>query len=141
MIINQKIEKPRRRSNLRKFLGKEFFTLKRRINWWFGNDIFAKINLKIQYDNSLIKHKSFLLRPLKDVEMYLQHNKITNLKIAIRKIDKVVIKPGQKFSKVASSPWFFYFLIDYHFLIKLTMQNFYIRRFFIYINYIKTLFQ
>ena len=29
-------------------------------------------------------HKSMILRPLKDVEMYLQENKRTNLRIAIR---------------------------------------------------------
>lgn len=98
MIDHQNVDKPKQRSNLRKFLGKEFFIVKRQLNWLFGNNNFAKVNVKIKYDNSLIKHKSFLLRPLKDVEMYLQHNKVTNLKIAIKQIDKVVIKPGQTFS-------------------------------------------
>src|SRR5690606_25322765 len=91
-------DKPQQRSNLRKFLGKEFFIVKRQVNWLFGNNNFAKIDPEISYDNSLIKHKSLLLRPRKDVEMYLQHNKITNLKIAINHINKVVIKPGQIFS-------------------------------------------
>lgn len=98
MTSHQQVDKPRQRSNLRKFLGKEFFIVKRQVNWLFGGNNFAKVDTAISYDNSLIKHKSFLLRPLKDVEMYLQHNKVTNLKISIRHIDKVVIKPGQTFS-------------------------------------------
>ncbi|MGI6291012.1 MAG: VanW family protein [Bacteroidales bacterium] len=98
MINQQRVEKPQNRSRLRKFLGKEFFIIKRKINWLLAGNNFAKIDATINYDNSLIKHKSFLLRPLKDVEMYLQHNKVTNLKIAISHIDKVVIQPGQTFS-------------------------------------------
>lgn len=97
-MIEQQVEKPQQRSNLRKFLGKEFFIVKRQFNWLFGDNNFAKVDCNINFDNSLIKHKSFLLRPLKDVEMYLQHNKVTNLKIAISHLDKVVIKPGQTFS-------------------------------------------
>jgi vancomycin resistance protein VanW len=34
-----------------------------------------------------------LLRPLKDVDMYLQHNKVTNLQLATKRIHKVVIHP------------------------------------------------
>ncbi len=98
MKDQQQVEKPQQRSDLRKFLGKEFFIVKRNLNWLFGDNNFAKVDTKITYDNSLIMHKSFLLRPLKDVEMYLQYNKVTNLKIAIKHINKVVIKPGQTFS-------------------------------------------
>lgn len=98
MINQQQVEKPQNRSKLRKFLGKEFFIFKRKINWLLGGNNFAKVDAEIKYDNSIIKHKSFLLRPLKDVEMYLQRNKVTNLKIAISHLDKVVIKPGQTFS-------------------------------------------
>ncbi len=98
MTDQQQIDKPKERSALRKYLGKEFFIVKRQVNWLFGDNNFAKVDTTISYDNSLIKHKSFLLRPLKDVEMYLQHNKVTNLKIAISHIDKVVVKPGQTFS-------------------------------------------
>ena len=98
MTTHQQVDKPLQRSDLRKLLGKEFFIIKRKVNWLFGDNNFAKVASEISYDNSLIKHKSFLLRPLKDVEMYLQHNKVKNLKIAISHIDKVVIKPGQIFS-------------------------------------------
>lgn len=98
MANHQQVDRPKQRSDLRKFLGKEFFIIKRQLNWLLGGNNFAKVDTKIKYENSLIIHKSFLLRPLKDVEMQLQYNKVTNLKIAISRIDKVVIKPGQTFS-------------------------------------------
>lgn len=97
MLQNQ-VEKPKRRGYFRKLLGREYFILKRQVNWVFGKNSFAKVDNHIKYNNSLIKHKSFLLRKLKDVEMYLQHNKVVNLQIAIKRINNVVIKPGQTFS-------------------------------------------
>jgi vancomycin resistance protein VanW len=92
------VEKPRKRSALRRVLGREYFILKRQMNWWFNRVHFARIDTHPGHNYSLIKHKSFLLRPLKDVEMYLQHNKVKNLRIAIQHLDQVVIKPGQTFS-------------------------------------------
>ena len=43
-------------------------------------------------------HQSVLLRKLGDVDMRLQVNKVTNLRLAADKINGVVIKPGQTFS-------------------------------------------
>ena len=98
MNQNHQVEKPQKRNAIRKYLGKEYFIIKRQIRWIFGGENFAQVNQAVKFNNHLIQHKSFLLRPLKDVEMYLQHNKVTNLKIAIKHLDKVVIKPGQIFS-------------------------------------------
>lgn len=95
---NQQVAKPKKRSDLRKFLGKEYFILRRQLHWYFGAESFAKVEAKIRFEHSLIKHRSLLLRQLKDVDMYLQHNKVTNLKIAVGHLHQVVIKPGQTFS-------------------------------------------
>ncbi|GMR68958.1 VanW family protein [Bacillus cereus] len=46
----------------------------------------------------IYKHKSLLIRKLGDTDIQLQYNKITNLKLAICKINQVVIKPGETFS-------------------------------------------
>ena len=75
MTLSNQIEKPKTRGRLRKFLGKEFFVLKRRAEWLFGNEKFVKIDDTADFEHSLIKHKSFLLRPLKGVDMYLQHTR------------------------------------------------------------------
>ena len=98
MVHNYQIDKPKHRGKLRKFLGKEYFIAKRQCYLWFSKTNFAKPEPNTHYKHSLIVHQSFLLRPLKDVDMYLQHNKITNLRIAISHLHKVVIKPGQVFS-------------------------------------------
>jgi vancomycin resistance protein VanW len=44
------------------------------------------------------RHETLLLRQLKDVDMKWQLNKVQNLKIASRKVDGVVERPGQPFS-------------------------------------------
>lgn len=98
MMNQHLVEKPTQRSPLRKVLGKEYFILKRRVNWLLNDAKFAKVDSTVGLEHSLIIHKSFLLRPLKDVDMYLQHNKVTNLKLAIRHLNKIVIYPGQTFS-------------------------------------------
>ena len=95
---NRVVEKPLQRGYLRKLFGREYFILKRRVNWVFGKEDFADPNSETELKYSVINHHSVLLRQLKDVEMYLQHNKITNLRLAISKINGVVIKPGQTFS-------------------------------------------
>jgi vancomycin resistance protein VanW len=93
-----KVSKPKNRSKLRLFLGKEFFIFKRKVHWMFNSRRFAKVNPQIKYPHSLIQHRSFLLRPLKDVNMHLQHNKVTNLQIAIGHIHQVILQPGQTVS-------------------------------------------
>lgn len=92
------INKPIKRNKLRQTLGKEYYILKRKYNWFFGKEKWARSKNPILYVNLTYKHSSLILRPLKDVDMYLQENKRTNLKIAISHIDKVLIKPGETFS-------------------------------------------
>lgn len=95
---NRTVTKPIQRGYLRKLVGREFFILKRRMNWVLGAANFTRLLGNINLEYSLIVHRSVLLRQLKDVEMYLQHNKITNLRLAAGKISGVVIKPGETFS-------------------------------------------
>lgn len=92
------IAKPIKRSPLRRQLGKEYFILKRKWQWYFGHNHWTKQTEDYQFTHSVFTHKSFIMRPLKDVQMYLQENKKTNLAIAIRKIDKTIIHPGETFS-------------------------------------------
>lgn len=95
--MNQ-IKKPISRNKLRSFLGKEYYILKRKKDWWFGSKKWAKkIELKNEL-HSVFSHKSMILRPLKDVDMYLQENKRKNLEIAISHLNEIVIQPGETFS-------------------------------------------
>lgn len=96
--MQQQVEKPIKRGRIRKFLGKEYFILKRKLKWYLGNTNYSAVNTHSVFDFSIITHQSVLLRPLKDVDMQLQHNKVVNLAIAIKHLDKVEIKPGETFS-------------------------------------------
>ena len=69
------IKKPIFRNKFRKFFGKEYFILKRKLKWIFDKEKYAVVNQKTNFINCLIQHKSFLLRPLKDVERYVTENK------------------------------------------------------------------
>ena len=94
----QNIPKPLKRSQLRQILGKEFYILKRKFNWFLGDKKWAKTKTKTFPQNTVFEHQSMIHRPLKDVEMYLQDNKKTNLQLAIRHLDQVLIQPGETFS-------------------------------------------
>lgn len=92
------ISKPAKRSYLRSVMGREFYTLKRRLKWLANWRSFAQEQPGSKLEHSIFRHKTILLRPLRDVEMYLQQNKITNLRLAIAPINGVIIRPGQTFS-------------------------------------------
>jgi vancomycin resistance protein VanW len=92
------VDKPSTRNSLRNYLGKEFYILKRRLKWLFSSRAFAIPTIRGKCSHLVFWHKSFLMRPLKDVDMYLQHNKVRNLQLAVAKINGVLLKPDQTFS-------------------------------------------
>jgi len=92
------IEKPLARNRLRQLAGREFYILKRKINWFFGNNSWAKPEEEHLDWHSIFVHKSLILRPLRNVDMYLQENKRTNLRLAVEKLNNTVIAPQQTFS-------------------------------------------
>ncbi|TVX96301.1 VanW family protein [Cohnella terricola] len=90
--------KPKKRSKTRLILGSYYYKSKRYLEWNLGNAKFAKQVDSAALQYTIFEHKTPLLRRLKDVEMILQYNKIKNLEIAIRKIDNIMIYPGETFS-------------------------------------------
>lgn len=91
-------KKPKNRWKIRLMLGKKYYALKRYTQWYIGNKHYTKNKSTELYPYVIFTHKTILLRKLKDVDMHLQYNKITNLKIAIRRLNGIVIKPGETFS-------------------------------------------
>lgn len=92
------IPRPIHRSPLRLWLGRRYFILRRWWQWFFGPQQFARNMEAKTLPIRIFQHRSPLLRRLKDVEMYLQHNKVVNLGIAAKRIDGLVIRPGETFS-------------------------------------------
>lgn len=90
--------KPIKRSRLRLMLGKTYYTLSRYALWHSGKFKFAHKKLGEQLRYVHFSHKTPLLRELKDVDMQYQYNKIINLKSAVKKLDGIVIKPGETLS-------------------------------------------
>ncbi len=96
--MRKNIEKPLTYNRFRRLAGKEFYIMKRKLKWYFGATSWAGTNTANPTKFPVFSHKSVILRPLKDVEMYLQENKRTNLSMAVKKLNSVLIKPGETFS-------------------------------------------
>lgn len=90
--------KPKKRSKLRLFIGKRYFILKRKLKWLLGGTKYSKEKSHELLPYINYQHKTPLIRQLKDVDMYLQYNKVANLKIASEKLNRVILRPGETFS-------------------------------------------
>lgn len=72
--------------------------IRKYISWFFDGKKYTKIKNDKRLSFRVKKHQSRLLRKLGDTEMWLQHNKIKNLEIAIQQINGVLIRPNETFS-------------------------------------------
>lgn len=90
--------RPIRRSRLRLFAGKRYFTWKRYWQWLLHSGNKAKVRRADPLDYQATSHATPLLRSLRNVDMQLQYNKITNLRLAAGKLDGLLIRPGETFS-------------------------------------------
>ena len=89
---------PIKRSKLRLKLGKIYYTYARYLLWLLPRFKFAKQYACFKLPYSCFTHRSILLRQLRDVDMKYQYNKITNLKIAVNRLNHIVLYPGETFS-------------------------------------------
>ena len=90
--------KPKYRSELRIALGTQYYRIRRYLKWWFGEEKYASLGSAGDFPFEYRRHQSPLYRVLKDVEVVLQENKVTNLKIAVPKINGIILRPGETFS-------------------------------------------
>ncbi|QDP98484.1 vancomycin resistance protein [Microlunatus elymi] len=76
----------------------ELLRLRRRLQWsrwqidWAGDRSEDDLPVRVK------QHKSLLLRTLGDSEMWMQHNKVQNLRLVADRLDGIMIKPGEEFS-------------------------------------------
>ena len=96
--MNEVNIRPKKRSKYRIMLGTWYYSVKRNIQWLTDGKKYAKTFQQEKLSCRVIQHRTILLRKLKDVDMWYQENKIINLKIAIKQLNGVVIKPGETFS-------------------------------------------
>jgi len=92
------VPRPVPRSPFRIWLGKRYYRLKRYASWYFGGRKFALRRTDERLPYVIFTHRTPLLRRLKDVDMWLQHNKVKNLQIAVRRLNGLILRPGETFS-------------------------------------------
>lgn len=90
--------KPIKRSKLRLWVGTRWFRARRYIKWYVGGTKFAYVKQAERLPIIIKDHRTPLLRKLQDVDMSMQINKMHNLKIAIKQLNGIVIRPGETFS-------------------------------------------
>jgi len=72
--------------------------LKRMAEWCLDNKTYAHKITSDKLPFKIKKHQSVLLKKLGESDKQLQINKVTNLKIAAKQIDGILIRPGETFS-------------------------------------------
>jgi len=91
------LKKPVNRGRVKMAVGRVFFTVCRHVSWAFSGTKFSAIDAEM-LPFECFRHQTPLIRELRNVDMYLQHNKVANLRIAMPKIHGMTIKPGETFS-------------------------------------------
>ena len=89
---------PIRRSWLRLRLGKAYYTARRYIMWCSPKYKWAKVQKETSLPELHVSHQTPLRRNLGGEEAVWQENKVVNLRLAAKKLDGIVIFPGETFS-------------------------------------------
>jgi vancomycin resistance protein VanW len=91
--------KPRLRSFLRMQVGVTYFRLKRYLSWLLSKQRWARtFGAADEFGHEIITHQTPLMRQLKNVDMWLQRNKVTNLRLATAHLHGLVLRPGETLS-------------------------------------------
>jgi len=77
-------KKPITRTKIRLFLGQTYYTFKKYLYWYFSRKLYSRNFQEDNLEYLIFKHSTPLFRKLKGVDMYLQYNKVENLKLAIK---------------------------------------------------------
>lgn len=92
------LPQPLKRTKLRQLAGREYHIFKRRQAWKNPDIRWAEVNAQVLLPHQVFRHRSMILRPLAGVNMQLQENKRTNLRLAVGHLNGVVLRPGETFS-------------------------------------------
>ena len=73
-------------------------TFLRNVKDFLSREKIAKEKSEELLPNVVKSHSSILVRKLEGVDIRLQENKVTNIRLAAEKINGIIIKPGETFS-------------------------------------------
>jgi vancomycin resistance protein VanW len=89
---------PKERSSIRLYFGKKYYRTRRYCQWLKNRYQYAKRRKADILGHVVITHQTPLYRELRDVDRWLQENKVVNLQCALSKINGICIYPGETFS-------------------------------------------
>lgn len=92
------MKEPVARSDLRLALGGAYYGTLRKLLWIKERRSFTRERCEAILPYSAASHKTPLMRRLRDVDMWMQENKVTNLRLASARVNGIVLRPGQTFS-------------------------------------------
>ena len=92
------MKEPVARSDLRLALGGAYYGTLRKLLWIKERSSFTRERCEAILPYSAASHKTPLMRRLRDVDMWMQENKGTNLRLASARVNGIVLHPGQTFS-------------------------------------------
>ena len=95
---NRQLRPPIHRSWLRLRLGKLYYGGRRRLLWMSPRFHWAKQRQTERLPYMLISHATPLYRHLRGEDQGLQENKVANLRLAVARLDGIVLYPGETFS-------------------------------------------
>ena len=95
---NKELRPPIRRSWLRLRLGKAYYAGKRYLLWASSEFRWAGERREDQLPCVQFVHATPLLRNLRGEDMELQRNKVVNLKLAVARLDGLILHPEETFS-------------------------------------------
>ena len=95
---NRQLWPPIHRSWLRLRLGKLYYGGRRRLLWMSPRFLWAKQRQTERLPYMLISHATPLYRHLRGEDQELQENKVANLRLAVARLDGIVLYPGETFS-------------------------------------------
>lgn len=91
--------RPVERTWFRLICGRVFYTMKRQADWGFSGKRFSSSCAESKnFPVALFHHQTPLYRDLPRVDMWMQTNKVENLRIAVARLNGTVIRPGEVLS-------------------------------------------
>lgn len=95
---NRALRPPIQRSWLRLRLGKAYYAARRYALWCSPRYRWARERRQDSLPYLQASHETPLLRQLRGADMELQRNKVVNLRLAVEKLDGVLLRPGETLS-------------------------------------------
>lgn len=94
----KRMEQPKARSDFRLRLGTAYYGFLRHLKWLKLRKRLARARQLQPLPHVHFSHRTPLLRELKDVDMWMQHNKVHNLRLAVPRLHGILLRPGEMLS-------------------------------------------